>query len=124
MGRQLRADGHHCERCCHEPVDAVLGPLDDSENLGLYRLTSGTSGRSAGDASGGPEAQNHFNCKPPSIADVDEAAPFLPAGLAQLFEHVGMVLRSHSMVKKRTTVCAKHWISKSPDGVTISAAAV
>jgi hypothetical protein len=113
MGRQLRADGHHCERCCHEPVDAVLGPLDDlRKNLGLYRLTSGTSGRSADDASGGPEAQNHFHCKPPSIACVDESSSFLPPGLAQPFEHVGVVFRPHSMVKKRRTLCAEHWTSK------------
>jgi hypothetical protein len=29
--RQSRADGHHRERCYPKPVDAVLGPLDDSE---------------------------------------------------------------------------------------------
>jgi hypothetical protein len=29
--RLLRVDGQHRERCCHEPVDAVFGPLDDSE---------------------------------------------------------------------------------------------
>ena len=124
MGRQLRFDGHHCERCCHEPVDAVLGPLDDSENLQIYRLTSGTSGRSAGDASGGPDAHNNFDCEAAKYRYVDESASFLPAGLAQPFEHVGVVFRPHSMIKKRRTLCAKHWTSKLPEGVTISAAAV
>jgi hypothetical protein len=37
---------------------------------------------------------------------------FLPPGLAQPFEHVGVVFRPHSMVKKRRTLCAKHWTSK------------
>jgi hypothetical protein len=32
--RQWWADGRHSERCCHEPVDAVLGPLDDYEKSG------------------------------------------------------------------------------------------
>jgi hypothetical protein len=57
-------------------------------------------------------AENHFNCKPPSLAYVDESSSFLPAGLAQPFEHVGVVFRPHSMVKKRRTLCAKHWTSK------------
>jgi hypothetical protein len=36
---------------------------------------------------------------------------------------VGVVFRPHSMIKKRRTLCAKHWTSKLPEGVTISAAA-
>ena len=32
-----------------------------------------------------------------SIAYVDESSSFLPAGLAQPFEHVGVVFRPHSM---------------------------
>ena len=120
--RQLRADDRHFEHCCHELVDAVLGPLDDSENLGIYRLTSGRSGRSAGDASGGPDAHNNFNCEAAEYRYVDESASLLPAGLAQPFEHVGVV--SHPMIKKRRPLCAKHWTSKLPEGVTISAAAV
>src|SRR4029453_103957 len=52
--RQLRADDRHLEHCCHEPVDAVLGPLDDLRKSGIYRLTSGPSGRSAGVACGKP----------------------------------------------------------------------
>ena len=59
-----------------------------------------------------------------SIAYVDESSSFLPAGLAQPFEHAGVVFRPHSMIKKRRTLCAKHWTSKLPEGVTISAAAV
>ena len=95
--RQLRADGHHREHCCHEPVDAVFGPLETPKKSGIYRLTSGTSGRSAGDVSGGPEAQNNFNRKPPLIAYADEFASFLPAGPCANLRTCGVVLRPHSM---------------------------
>jgi len=101
-----------------------LGHSTTPKNLEIYRLTSGTSGRSAGDASGGPDAHNNFNCEAAKYRYVDESASFLPAGLAQPFEHVGVVFRPHSMIKKRRTLCAKHWTSKLPEGVTISAAAV
>jgi len=37
----LRADGHHRERCCHDPVDAVLGPLEDSEKSGNLPVNIG-----------------------------------------------------------------------------------
>jgi hypothetical protein len=63
-----------------------------------------------------------LTAKPPSIAML--SASFLRAGLAQPFEHVGVVFRPHSMIKKRGTLCAKHWTSKRPEGVTISVAAV
>jgi hypothetical protein len=89
-----------------------LGHSTTPKNLEIYRLTSGTSGGSADDASGGPEAQNHFDCKPPASLCVDESSSFLPPGLAQPFEHVGVVFRPHSMVKKRRTLCAEHWTSK------------
>jgi hypothetical protein len=88
-----------------------LGHSTTPKNLEIYRLTSGASGGSADDASGGPEAQNHFDCKP-LASRVDESSSFLPPGLAQPFEHVGVVFRPHSMVKKRRTLCAEHWTSK------------
>jgi hypothetical protein len=39
--RQLRADGHHRERYCHEPVDAVFGPLETPKKSGNLPVNIG-----------------------------------------------------------------------------------
>jgi hypothetical protein len=63
------------------------------------------------DANGdrGPEL---FQLQPSRIAYVGQSFSFLPPGLAQLFEHVGVVFRPHSMVKKLRTLYVKYWSSK------------